>query len=115
MTVAAKLKKAAARTVLNPELRETGVEFGKKESRELRQQGWVPGRIQTREGEVFGVKFPFEEIKNVAFDRHLKNTLFTVHLKDKGTMRCLVRELQVVAPTSQICLPLLPMYHLHMF
>jgi len=95
LTVTAKLKREAARTVLNPELRENGLEFGKHESRVLRKQGWVPGRIQTREGEVFGVKFPYEEIRGVAFDRYLKNTLFTVHLKDKGTMRCLVRELQI--------------------
>ena len=70
-------------------------EFGKLQSRELRTQGWVPGRIQTREGKVLGVKFEYESIKNVAFDPYLRNTLFTVLLKDQEPMRCIVREMQV--------------------
>eukprot|EP00277_Geminigera_cryophila_P006018 CAMPEP_0179430630 /NCGR_PEP_ID=MMETSP0799-20121207/15722_1 /TAXON_ID=46947 /ORGANISM="Geminigera cryophila, Strain CCMP2564" /LENGTH=214 /DNA_ID=CAMNT_0021207157 /DNA_START=326 /DNA_END=970 /DNA_ORIENTATION=- len=95
LTVAAKKKRQAARSVFNPVLRESGTEFGKFESRLLRKEGWVPGRIQMRDGSVFGVKFPYHEIRNVAFDRNLKSTLFTVHLKDHETMRCIVRELQI--------------------
>jgi len=96
LTVTAKKKQQAARSVLNPVLRESGTEFGKLESRLLRKDGWVPGRIQTRDGTVFGVKFPYDEIRKVAFDRNLKCTLFTVHLQDHETMRCIVRELQVL-------------------
>ena len=99
-TKAARKRKQEARTVLTGELRERGTEFGKQESRVLRTQGWVPGRIQTRAGEVLGVKFDYECIKGVAFDPYLKNTLFTVKLKDQEPMRCIVREMQV-RPHSQ--------------
>jgi len=95
MTATARRKKELARTVLQGELRQPGAEFGKHESRVLRQQGWVPGRIQTRTGDVLGVKFEYNGIKNIAFDRYLKNTVFTVQLKDHEPMRCLIREMQV--------------------
>lgn len=100
-TKAARKRKHEARTVLTGELRERGMEFGKQESRVLRTQGWVPGRIQTRAGEVLGVKFDYECIKGVAFDPYLKNTLFTVKLKDQEPMRCIVREMQVRLHSQQ--------------
>jgi len=95
MTAAARKRKQEALTVLTGELRERGMEFGKHESRVLRTQGWVPGRIQTREGDVVGAKFNYDDIKSVAFDPYLKNTIFTVKLKDQEPMRCIVREMQV--------------------
>lgn len=95
LTAAAKRKKELARTILVGEVRQPGVEYGKHESRVLRQEGWVPGRIQTRTGEVLGVKLEYDCVKNIAFGRYLKNTVFDVHLKDQEPIRCLVREMQV--------------------
>ena len=91
--------------MLYGEVRVPGAEYGKHESRVLRQNGWVPGRIQTRLGEVIGVKLQYDDIKKIAFDRYLKNTVFTVILKDQEPIRCIVREMQV-----PFCLRPLPPY-----
>jgi large subunit ribosomal protein L25 len=95
VTVAAKKRKELAKALLTAEMRNSESEFGKRESRALRLEGWVPGRIQTRDGSVLGVKFVYDDIKKIAFDRFLKNTVFTVNIKDQEPIRCLVRELQI--------------------
>ena len=95
MTNAARKRREMGKTVLNGELRESGTEFGKHEARQLRAGGWVPGRVQTRTGDVLGVKLKYEDIKQVAFDRFLKNTIYTVVLVGQDPIKCLVREMQV--------------------
>ena len=105
MTAAARKRKELQKTMLYGEVRVPGAEYGKHESRVLRQNGWVPGRIQTRLGEVIGVKLQYDDIKKIAFDRYLKNTVFTVILKDQEPIRCIVREMQV-----PFCLRPLPPY-----
>ena len=77
--------------------------FGKHEARQLRAGGWVPGRVQTRTGDVLGVKLKYEDIKQVAFDRFLKNTIYTVVLAGQDPIKCLVREMQVHVRTC-VCL-----------
>jgi ribosomal protein L25 (general stress protein Ctc) len=104
MTKAAKERRELAKTVLAGEMREAGEvgqfgkrgEFGKRESMKLREEGWVPGRIQTRTGEVLGVKLGYADVKKIAFNRYLKNTLYTVNIQGLEPIRCLVRELQVL-------------------
>ena len=103
MTNATRKRREMGKTVLNGELREPGTEFGKHEARQLRAGGWVPGRVQTRTGDVLGVKLKYEDIKQVAFDRFLKNTIYTVVLAGQDPIKCLVREMQVHVRTC-VCL-----------